>query len=235
MPSLGENGGLEQIKRGLREQDDIQDSLFDLITAMRLCHAGYVHIGPIISCQHHSPKWSVGGTTIWASVSEKNFVIRDPKYYLGISNVNMIKSLLLKMQDLRKKKALDVFRTTLTRFHSSYTGSIEDRIIDQMIAFESLFLDGSGESTYKLAMRVSFLLGKGDKRGVIFEDVKNAYKIRSRIVHGNKPSNQNELRPVVLRMGTYLRQSIKKFIQLISSGRNLKDVKKDLLDKYILE
>lgn len=226
---------LQQITRALNEQDKVQGSLSDLTTVMRLGHVGYMHIGPLVSCHHHSTTWSIGGTTIWTSVSEKNFVIEDPKYYLGISNLKLIKSLLSKVQDLRKNHTLDSLQTTLTRFHSSYTGPIENRIIDQMIAFESLFLGGSGESTYKLAMRVAFLLGKGNERKSIFEDVENAYKARSKIVHGNEPPNRRALGPIVLKMGTYLRQSIKKFIVLLSDGKTLKNIKNDLLDEYILE
>lgn len=227
----GEEKTIKEMQKALEQQDIIADNLYDLITALRLCHVGFVHIGPLIFCQQRLSSWSLGGTTVWSRVSEKNFIIED-QYHFGRSNVEVIKRLLMKLQDLRKQGKLNVLQTALTRFHSSYTGQIENRIVDQMISFESLYLGDSQESRYKLAMRVAFLLGKENKKA-IFDDMKKAYDARSKIVHGNEPPNRIELKPIVLRTGAYLRGSIKKIIVLLYNGKTLKDIKDNFLDDYV--
>lgn len=137
---------------------------------------------------------------------------------------------------MRETSVLDIVYIALTRFHSAYHGNIEDRIIDQMIAFESLYLGDPQELTYKLALRTAFSLGKRkDKRYTIFEDMKEAYRYRSRIVHGNNPPSRAELRAIVPKTQDYLRQSIQRFLLLLSDGKSLKEIRDDLLDQNIIK
>ena len=63
----------------------------------------------------------------------------------------------------------------------------EDQIIDLVIALEALYLPDAGESTFKLAVRASWYLGKGkEDRGKLLADFKALYKCRSAVVHGGE-------------------------------------------------
>lgn len=62
-----------------------------------------------------------------------------------------------------------------------------NRIVDFVIALESLLTDSSGEITFKLAHRVSALCGNSDdERLYLWEYMKATYKFRSGVVHGGK-------------------------------------------------
>lgn len=126
----------------------------------------------------------------------------------------------------------------------------EDKIIDLLIAAEAIFLSGSeGELSFQLALRASLLLGKDfQTRKTVFEDMKLAYKLRSKIVHGsmvesvikqikkNQASNYGEeykMNEFIFKIQEYIRLAICRMIQ--ESDKPLKN--KDLIDweKLIFE
>lgn len=221
---------------GFEEWATARDSLVDLITALKLCHKGRVTAGPLISASIHNSEWSVGGGTIWTHVSKRDFIHEEPKYAFRQPDVFEVNNLLQNIRQWRKDEVLKIIDVTLRRFHSAYHGDIEDRIIDQMIAFESLYLGDPQELTYKLALRTAFLLGKRkDKRKAIFSDMKKAYDYRSRIVHGGSPPSRDELQSIISKTEDYLRQSIRRFLLLLSQGNSLKEIRDNLLDENILK
>ena len=64
--------------------------------------------------------------------------------------------------------------------HTSHS----NKIVDYVISLESLLVESSGESTLKLAHRVSALCAENDKdRLSVWEFIKSVYKFRSGIVH----------------------------------------------------
>lgn len=226
----------ENIRRGFEEHDRAKRLLIDLVTALRLCHQGMVTVGPLIHADLRSSNLSVGGTTVWTSVSKTDSLHQEPKYAFHQSDTPHVNELVKNLHELYDLGKLDSIGIALGRFHSAYHGPIEDRLIDQMIAFESLYLGGPQELTYKLALRVAFLLGKTeDKRDVIFSDMKKAYNYRSRIVHGDTKVSREELREIVSKTEEYLRQSIRRFLLLLSQGHTLKEIREKLLDKNILK
>jgi len=226
----------ELIRIGLEAQDRARDLLGDLITALRLCHEGRVVAGPLIATEIRNSEQSCGGSIIWTPVSDIWFFQEEPRYELRQTDVSEVDNLLQNIRTWRQTGVLDRVDVALRRFHSAYHGPIEDRIIDQMIAFESLYLGDPQELTYKLALRVAFLLGKRkDKRYAIFRDVKKAYRYRSRIVHGDNPPSRDELRAIVPKTEDYLRQSIQRFLLLLSEGKSLKEIRDDLLDQNIIK
>ena len=225
----------ERMSVGFREQDRDRDSLIDLLTALRLHHGGRIVAGPMISASIDDSEWHIGGTTIWTRVSEKNFILEDQKYCLSREDVAEVNNLL---QDIRKwcnDGTLNKIDIALRRFHSSYHGRFEDRIIDQMIAFESLYLGHDSELKYRLALRVAFLLGKdNEEREYIFSNMRKAYDLRSDIVHGNRQVEISELSSTVPKTEDYLRQSIRRFLLLLSQENSLKEIREKLLDENIL-
>lgn len=70
---------------------------------------------------------------------------------------------------------------------------VEDKIIDLLIAAEALFLSDAGDETYRgelqyrLAQRAGFLLGD-DAAGrlKVYRHMKEAYRLRSKVVHGGE-------------------------------------------------
>jgi Apea-like HEPN len=70
----------------------------------------------------------------------------------------------------------------------------EDRLLSGMIAAEAIFGDSepSDGIKFKFALRSAYLLEPGDpkRRREIFEDMQNAYDVRSAIVHGTKLSKK---------------------------------------------
>lgn len=223
------------IRIGFEEHDRLKNLLFDLITSLRLCHEGKITAGPLISAAIDNSQWSFGGSIIWTLVSKRDFLHQDPKYVLNQSDVPRVNELVGNLTKLRKLNKPDNMGITLKRFNSSYHGDIEDRIIDQMIAFESLYLGSEQELTYKLATRAAFLLRKRkDHRILVFKNIKRAYSYRSRIVHGDNPPSIYELRTIVTKTEDYLRQSIRKFLLLLSKGLSLKEIR-DKLDENILK
>lgn len=68
--------------------------------------------------------------------------------------------------------------------------SAEDRIIDYLIAAEALFLteEDAQELSYRLAHRAACVLGDSPKsKRELFEKVRTAYRLRSKLVHGKEP------------------------------------------------
>ncbi len=225
----------ERFSIGFKEHDRDRDLWVDLVTALRLYHRGRLVAGPLISASFHNSQWSFGGTTIWTHVSELNFFEEKPKYVLHGSEVLEVNNLLQNIRNWRNTGILEIIDVALRRFHSAYHGPIEDRIIDQMIAFESLFLGDSQELTYKLAQRAAFLLGRRSSRETIFNNMKKAYKYRSRIVHGDNPPSRDELRGIISKTEDYLRQSIQRFLLILSQRNSLKEIRDNLLDENILK
>lgn len=102
----------------------------------------------------------------------------------------------------------------------------EDRIIDLMIAAESLFLHGSGsaqergELRYRLAIRTAFFVGSSSlSRHQVFDLMRRAYDVRSKIVHGDPPTSVrlNEetlsLQELAVRVEETIRLALRKMIR----------------------
>lgn len=71
--------------------------------------------------------------------------------------------------------------------------NIEDKLIDYMIGFEALYLpDENNELTFRLSLRIAYLMGDRKNRKEIFNFVKKMYVTRSKIVHGNKYELTND-------------------------------------------
>ena len=68
----------------------------------------------------------------------------------------------------------------------------EDRLIDFWVALEALFAkdDETQELTYKFAIRIAHFIGNDrDDRKRLFDQLRKAYGVRSRIVHGSQPED----------------------------------------------
>lgn len=107
----------------------------------------------------------------------------------------------------------------------------EDALIDIMIGLEALYMrnDERSELRYKISLRVATFLEtslsayKGRKEA-IFDAVYEAYKLRSKVVHGSKVTDAEIWKCRIVK--TYLSDSIKQFARLSRKYKH-----KQVLDK----
>jgi hypothetical protein len=83
------------------------------------------------------------------------------------------------------------------------------KIANYCSALESLLVTSPNELTYRLSERVAWLLGETvEERCALFQQVKNAYDFRSKVVHGSHVSERklrNDLIPAVRACDSILR------------------------------
>jgi hypothetical protein len=127
-------------------------------------------------------------------------------------------------------KGMDI---AIKRFRSSierYMPDDAEKLLDLAIAFESIYLnDGeTKELTYRLSLRVARLLGNSvDERYEIFNIIKDLYKYRSKVAHGEnldslKNSDAERLNKVLKNAPIILRKSIIKILSF-NELKGLKD------------
>jgi len=127
------------------------------------------------------------------------------------------------------------------RFHlADYSAYSTDRFVDYVESLEYLFVpdSGEGEIAHKFRTRGSLILGRNklpDERRQIFSNLKNAYSLRSAIVHGGnvrKPLRgrtwEDNLQPI----RCYARDAIKFFFQ--ASCLDDANLRKELMEKLLI-
>lgn len=205
--------------------------LYDVISALRLCHEGMVTAGEL---EHLDRSGSTTGLESFRPDTDLFTITKfnrplQPEYMFSQSDIPKVNELIV---DIRKTSKIRGMNIALRRLNSSYSSEPEGKLIDQMIAFESLYIADDRELGYKLALRTAFLLGK--HRLKIFNEMKKAYNLRGQIVHGSKQVERIKLKNIIPKTEEYLRQSISKFLFLLSHGMSLKEVR-DKLDDNILK
>ncbi|HUT97345.1 MAG TPA: hypothetical protein VMW60_04420 [Dehalococcoidales bacterium] len=232
----------DEIMGVLPQTREATNLLFNIVTAFRLCHAGAVSVGPLIPGimqdselyvfrQEHVPSAITEFFTDISKTEVEPETLEIPEYELSTSDIPVINTLIREIQNYRKSGQYTALDTALRRFNSAYYGELEDRLIDQMIAFESLYIADDKELGYKLALRTAFLLGKN--RTKIFMNMKKAYELRGQIVHGNKPVDRTKLEETIPKTEEYLRRSIRRFLSL-SKQYPISEIRK-LLDENVLK
>jgi len=217
----------------------INSFFVNLFTAFRLCHSGLI-IPRAFSLYLPS------SNTVGISVSNylcgqyDTYYVGEEDYKLAEADIPVVSNLFEKISKYREnKRGLDI---AIGRFHSSYVdGDSNDKLIDQMIAFESLYIGDNKELGYKLALRTASLLEKDQgERKVIFSNMKRAYNLRGNIVHGSNQVERRELKEIIPKTEEYLRQSIRKFLALslkypLDDLKKGRDKKLAILDENILK
>jgi hypothetical protein len=136
--------------------------------------------------------------------------------------------------EVKSREFLDV---AIRRFDFAYERfRPHDKIIDLMVAAEALFLSDlkdyeyRGELSFRLALRAGFFIGSSpSERREIYDLFREAYRVRSAIVHGGEPElpkGSSSLDEFVNRISNSLRTALHKAILL--AGRS--DTPKFLVD-----
>ena len=194
-----------------------------VMTALRLFKRGSIYYSAILE---YPKVWR----TYWDVSSHGGGKVYGSRYELTDKDVENLKEFWNKFKSLNTQRlsSLDV---AIRRFNFSYERRLpEDKLIDYITAFEALYLKGAREELgYRLALRCAYFLGKDEEeRKRIFEILKGAYDVRSKIVHGrqiqskslNKIINKLNLKSLAelsMKVEEYLRESIKMFLDYLQS------------------
>jgi len=225
----------EAFSLAFAQQENTSYQLVDLITALKLYQKGRIVAGLLTSAKYQNSEFIITGNTIWTAVSNILFFEEKPIYKLRQSELQKFITLFQQIRLWRASGILDNVEIALERFHSSYHGDIEDRIIDQMIAFESLFISADEKwIKKKLSLRTAFLIrNRTDHRNIVVSNMKKSYKYRSNIVHDNNPPHRDTLRDAVDYTGYYLRHSILKFLSLMAKGNSTQQIRNKLKENIL--
>lgn len=130
------------------------------------------------------------------------------------SDLSTMKSLVSRFWD-RKIEADNVVRL----FNKSFVErDLEDKLNGLVFALEHLYLMGESEKSYlnyKLAIRCAFLLSEDPvSRKQIFQNVREGYNTRSKIVHrGARLTDDEKTMNLIIELETYLRKSIRRYLE----------------------
>lgn len=115
---------------------------------------------------------------------------------------------------------------------------VEDQLVDNMIAAESLFLKGNlQELAYKVAVRCAgFVVLADNPPSSVFVFMKKAYDLRSRVVHGERPTNMQRLgggsasnmHEVVADLESILREALLNAVTMVANGKAIDNWDEDL-------
>jgi hypothetical protein len=178
---------------------------------------------------HRTNQWSFGHERVFPGGFQ-------PDFHLSMEvdgpSLNSFKQFwnTLQSEHIKKRKFLDVAIRRFSYAHDRHR--LEDRIIDLMIAAESLFLSDYnkenpyiGEIRYRLSLRAAcFLDSRRESQVLIFRQMKAAYDLRSKIAYGGDAENvklpkqpderSTQLQYFVSTIQVYLRHALRKAIGL---------------------
>lgn len=167
-----------------RAQDQISDVLYvlHLFKHGRLSHAGIVLF---------SEQWPVNGGTSGVA-SRQAFAPGADRFQLNTSEVAGFRTFWSHLERARGVKFIDA---AIRRFgYAGERSRPQDRLVDLMIAAESLFLSDTaeagerGELRFRLALRFAYYVDNLQfSRPERFRHMRNAYDARSALVHGGAP------------------------------------------------
>ena len=188
--------------------------IFDeIISALRLFKPGTVGYNFI---RTEAVDWNpTGGGSIHSGIFTHPYF---GVYHLERNEVPDFKEF-FKEFNKNKPKILDI---PIRYFNYAHTRERpEDKLIDYMIAFEGLFIKEMAELGYRLSLRVAVFLGRNRKeKGKIVNLMRDAYKLRSKNVHGlsyNKSieinGEERSIEEFVSKVEELLRKSIKNSIE----------------------
>jgi hypothetical protein len=205
------------------QPEDADIKLEKVLSALRLFKKGWVDY-PFIK-ETADPRLS---SELTYSMKHSKLSIISPPF--GETSYRLSKEEANEFKEFYKRirNKIDCSSVSLKRFNDTYRRvNVEDKLIDYLIAFESLYLadESKLEMSYKLAHRVALLLCRNEaERKQTFLEMKKAYTLRSDIVHGDSRKHLHKesmkigdkeysLSAFVQRIEEHLRLSIRLFLE----------------------
>ena len=229
---------LESVKNGSPpDYSKFMIVCYNIISALRLFKTGI--IGDVSLYKHYYVKYKYESwEPIWQPVKGSIAMmqqIKNPSQYSLLSNEtkdfvkfwNKYNS-----YDFNKNRSVDI---AIRRFNYAYEKELtEDKLIDYIIILEALFINNNDntELNYKLALRTALFIGsENEERKQIRKDIKKAYSLRSKIVHGSFIIKElEELQGLMPKIEEYVRLSIKIFLNFNSNPEEIiKKIEENLL------
>jgi hypothetical protein len=215
-------GRLRKNETDRAEQSRLNERVEEVVNALRVFGAESVfHVGII----HRASKWfgsdnvfpnPVQVAVRFTTQGEQGWLTSFGQFWAGLQSERLKGRKFIGLAMRRIGYALERHR-------------IEDKLIDLLIAAEALFLnDAGGESyrgelQYRLAQRAGFFLGSDPAaRRKIYQHMKDAYKLRSQVVHGGKirplkreDGSSIDMEEFVDTTRVYLRDALHKMVNLV--------------------
>lgn len=194
------------------EIDKVARRIEDLVCAQRLNHPGIVGVS-IIWTRVDPPELAVFGADremLFARDMARGGFENPLVSQIGPSDGDVLGPLMAKLAGVSDKG----LALALRRFNTAYARKdLADTLIDLWVAFEALVLtDGNAELQYRAALRIARFVGDGkEARKAAFDQARESYKIRSKVVHGESVPEAS-LEKTVRETRDLARQALKRWV-----------------------
>jgi hypothetical protein len=169
----------------------LSSQLRDLLTALRIVTSFPIG-APVVIDESLAPKPRTVGMG-WGPTYEFALAGYRTNIDLDIQRAQQALEIYNLLQRLRTDDKLSELAFAIRRYNMAFGRELdEDAFVDLVISVESLILQQSGELSYRLQVRGVALLAEEGNKLDIPAILKNAYNIRSRIVHGDFSGNHTE-------------------------------------------
>ena len=200
-------------------------------------------IGPVFGMAHNDPQiiWSVFHRLISPDYIKTAINLSENEMMNFDNMYNQLEPILF--QDSHNKILKRVFYAIAWLGKARTSPKFYDKFIFLSIALETLISDHQNELSYRISQRAAFLIGEtDDQRYKIFSKMRDIYKSRSKIVHGDYKQNtkNNELwflqemvRVLILKMISLSKyyENPTKLLQEINDGLIKTDLRNDIMYK----
>ncbi len=144
-------------------------------------------------------------------------------YYLRPDDLREFKAFWMKFQKAKEW----IPQISMYRFADATRMAGEEdkrvyRFVDYVTSMESLLLEGQGEFSYKFSMRTAAILGRSPReRHEVYEFMRKAYDVRSKLVHGEKAKliavqgRQINFDETLGRLHSYTRESLRRAFEIL--------------------
>ena len=227
----------------------------NLFRLLRLFKAGRLFAGDTFVVSTQNTSGDVGWETVWGqrcsrmTIDYTNLSLQEYGYRFSSKDVAFFKvfseqlmPVLVRFSNPDNLVGSESTQLEMAlRLFSRDEGEPEVDVLNILTAFEALLTnDGNTELAYRLSLRAANLLGNdAEERKKIFQDMKDFYGLRSRLVHGSgfklKPKEQARLDLVeILLLRDLLRRAILSVMALLLAGNSFSRLEV-LLDDLIFD
>lgn len=208
-----------------------------VLNTLRLFKEGDAQFGRVYEIESES--MDVGKIESLPSYYENPVACKE--VFLSKTDVHKFELFYDKMiKTLKDPKKSEFLYNAINRFGMAYQHRTPtNKIIDYVIALESLLTDSPGESTLKLAHRTaSIYANTDDERVDTWDFIRHVYNFRSGIIHSSKERRikiQSSIMDVDIaesKLHTITKKSIQRMMSLLGTYKTQKNVL-DILDRAI--
>ena len=215
----------------------------DVVTVLRLLKSG--KMGLCVT-KTEPTIWTPDLGTFYSQRFSHSGIAVPSSYVLNRTEKSALLHLWRRTRDFKnqtgRSESGEYINIALRRFNFGVEeDNAENKIIDFLIAFEALYLEEMDELSYRLSTRASMLLGEDDAEAArVKEVIVEAYRLRSKIVHGKKVPQMKvqgeiiELSEFVGHVEEYLRRSLRLFIALSKTCKTQKKIL-EFLDRVLID